>query len=123
MAVMSIIPAFGTAIIWFPALLILALLGNFTGVIILLVLCGGVAGNLDNLVRPRLVGKDTEMHDLFVLFGTLGGISMFGLLGIIIGPIAAALFITIWEIYGDVFRDFLPQVQVVLKNRHEDEPE
>ncbi len=117
MAVMSVIPAFGTAIIWIPALIILALTGDFTGVIILAVLCGAVAGNLDNILRPRLVGKDTEMHDLFVLFGTLGGITMFGLLGIIIGPIIAALFITIWEIYGDAFHEFLPDVKVFLKNR------
>ena len=115
MAVMSIIPAFGTAIIWFPALIVLALAGNFTGVIVLAILCGAVAGNLDNIVRPRLVGKDTEMHDLFVLFGTLGGLSMFGLLGIIIGPIVAALFITIWEIYGVVFKDYLPNVEMVLR--------
>ncbi len=117
MAVMSVVPAFGTAIIWLPALIILALTGDFTGVIVLAVLCGLVAGNLDNIVRPRLVGKDTEMHDLFVLFGTLGGITMFGLLGIIIGPIVAALFITIWEIYEDVFRDFLPSVKVIMKKR------
>nr|WP_320010604.1 AI-2E family transporter [uncultured Desulfobulbus sp.] len=110
MAVMSIIPAFGTAIVWGPALIILLLKGNFVGVGILVVLCGGVAGNLDNLIRPRLVGKDTEMHDLFVLFGTLGGISMFGILGIIIGPIVAALFITIWEIYGKAFEAYLPDV-------------
>ena len=122
MAVMSIIPAFGTAVIWFPALIILALSGNFTGVLVLGILCGAVAGNLDNLVRPRLVGKDTEMHDLFVLFGTLGGLSMFGLLGIIIGPIVAALFNTIWEIYGDVFKNYLPNVHVVLRKRHDDQP-
>jgi len=110
MAVLSIIPAFGTAIVWLPALIILALQGNFIGVGILAVLCGALAGNLDNVLRPRLVGKDTEMHDLFVLFGTLGGISMFGILGIILGPIIAALFITIWEIYGKVFEAYLPDV-------------
>ena len=110
MAVMPIIPAFGTAIIWGPALIILALTGDFTGVIILAVICGAVAGNLDNVLRPRLVGKDTEMHDLFVLFGTLGGIALFGILGIIIGPIISALFITIWEIYGDAFQEYLPPV-------------
>jgi predicted PurR-regulated permease PerM len=115
MAVMSIIPAFGTAIIWGPALIVLALMGDIAGVLILAILCGAVAGNLDNLVRPRLVGRDTEMHDLYVLFGTLGGISMFGLLGIIIGPIIAALFITIWEIYGDAFRNYLPDVGPLLQ--------
>ncbi len=113
MAVTSVIPAFGTAIVWGPALIILALLGDFSGVVILAVICGGVAGNLDNIVRPRLVGKDTEMHDLFVLFGTLGGIAMFGLMGIIIGPIIAALFITIWEIYGDAFDAHLPDVGLI----------
>ncbi|MFV0435868.1 MAG: AI-2E family transporter [Desulfopila sp.] len=113
MVVTSIIPAFGTAIVWGPALLILLLGKDYGGAVVLALLCGGVAGNLDNLVRPRLVGKDTEMHDLFVLFGTLGGITMFGLLGIIIGPIIAALFITIWEIYGQVFSDFLPVVRLI----------
>jgi predicted PurR-regulated permease PerM len=123
MAVMSIIPAFGTAIVWGPALVILLLMGDFTGVAILAVLCGAVAGNLDNVVRPRLVGKDTEMHDLFVLFGTLGGIAMFGILGIIIGPIVAALFITVWEIYGDAFRDHLPDVGMVLRRVKEAGPD
>ena len=119
MAVMSIIPAFGTALIWLPALIILAVNGDIWGVVILTVLCGGVASNLDTLLRPRLVGKDTAMHDLFVLFGTLGGITMFGILGIIIGPIVAALFITIWEIYGKAFRDYLPEVKTVPPNHRQ----
>ena len=123
MAVMSIIPAVGTAIIWVPALIILALIGDFWGVAILAILCGLVAGNLDNLLRPRLVGKDTQMHDLFVLFGTLGGISMFGLVGIMIGPIVAALFITVWEIYGDTFQRYLPHVEIELKKDKLLEPE
>jgi len=110
MAVLSVVPAVGIALVWVPALIILALKGEMLGVAILAVLCGAVAGNLDNVLRPRLVGKDTEMHDLFVLFGTLGGISLFGILGIIVGPIIAALFITIWEIYGKVFAAYLPAV-------------
>jgi predicted PurR-regulated permease PerM len=110
MAVLSIIPAVGTAVVWIPALGILAVGGDFSGVFILALICGVVAGNLDNVLRPRLVGKDTEMHDLFVLFGTLGGIALFGVLGIIIGPIISALFITIWEIYGDAFDEYLPEV-------------
>lgn len=110
MAVLSIIPSVGTAIIWLPALVILLLLRDVTGAIILAVVCGLIAGNADNLLRPRLVGSDTKMHDLFVLFGTLGGIAMFGILGIIVGPILAALFVTIWEIYGESFKEFLPEV-------------
>ena len=124
MAVLSIIPAVGTAVVWVPALIILAIGGDISGVIILAILCGAVAGNLDNLLRPRLVGKDTEMHDLFVLFGTLGGIALFGVLGIIIGPIISALFITIWEIYGDAFHEYLPEVgQLGTEQEPPDEPE
>jgi hypothetical protein len=51
------------------------------------------------------------MHDLLILFGTLGGIIMFGMVGIILGPIIAALFVTVWEIYGEAFRDYLPKVE------------
>ncbi|MEJ2057726.1 MAG: AI-2E family transporter [Desulfofustis sp.] len=115
MAVASVIPAFGTAIVWAPAAIILALIGDWGGVLILALICGLISGNLDNVVRPRLVGKDTQMHDLFILFGTLGGISMFGILGIIVGPIIAALFSTIWSIYGDSFKDYLPDVGKALK--------
>ena len=94
------------------------------GVIILVVICGLISGNLDNLIRPRLVGKDAEMHDLFILFGTLGGISMFGILGIIVGPIIAALFSTVWQIYGDSFKEYLPAVGNALAQlRSAPEPE
>ena len=123
MAILSIIPAVGSALIWFPALIILALRGDIFGVIILVALCGGVAGNLDNVLRPRLVGKDTAMHDLFVLFGTLGGIAMFGILGIIIGPIVAALFITTWEIYSKAFHEYLPEVKTVFLAHHQQQDE
>lgn len=115
MAVLSIIPSVGTAIIWLPALIILLLLRDITGAIILGVVCGLISGNIDNVIRPRLVGNDTQMHDLFVLFGTLGGISMFGLIGIMVGPILAALFVAIWEIYGESFKEFLPEVASSLR--------
>jgi predicted PurR-regulated permease PerM len=110
MAVASIIPSVGTAIVWFPALLILLLSKDIGGAIIISISCGLIAGNIDNLIRPRLVGRDTKKHDLFILFSTFGGIAMFGIFGIIIGPIIAALFVTIWEIYGKSFKEYLPAV-------------
>ncbi len=110
MAVLSFIPALGTALVWVPAAIVLLVQGQYWNMTILLVICGGLGGNIDNLLRPRLVGKDTEMHDLFVLFSTLGGISLFGILGIIVGPIIAALFITLWEMYGRAFGAYLPSV-------------
>jgi len=111
MAVLSIIPGIGTALIWGPAVIILAAGGNFLKAGGLAIFCALVVGSIDNLLRPILVGKDTQMHELMIFFGTLGGIIMFGIMGMFIGPIVAALFITIWEIYGVAFKDILPQVQ------------
>jgi len=107
-AVMSLVPGIGTAIVWLPASIILASNGRYGRAIGLFVFCSLVVGGLDNFLRPRLVGHDTRMHALMILFGTLGGIMMFGAAGIIIGPIVAALVVTVWEIYGVVFKDELP---------------
>lgn len=109
MIVLSIIPSVGTAVIWAPAAVILALGGSIWKAAGLFVFCGLVVGSVDNLLRPILVGKDTQMHELMIFFGTLGGIFMFGLVGVIIGPIIAALFVTIWEIYGQAFKEVLPE--------------
>jgi len=108
MAVLSIIPPFGAGLVWFPAVVILAVNGSYFKAIGLLLFCGLVVSMLDNLLRPRLVGKDTKMHDMLVLFSTLGGLSLFGPLGFIIGPIVAALFVTVWQIYGEAFQAVLP---------------
>jgi len=110
MVVLSVIPGIGTGFVWVPAAIILAATGHMGQAIGLALFCGLVVGSLDNFLRPRLVGKDTQLPDLLIFLGTLGGIIFFGILGIIIGPIVAALFVTIWEIYGEVFKDVLPEV-------------
>jgi predicted PurR-regulated permease PerM len=107
-AVMSMVPGIGTAIVWLPGVIILGMGGHYGTAIGLLAFCILVVGGIDNFLRPRLVGKDTRLHELLILFGTLGGIIMFGVAGIIIGPIVAALVVTVWEIYGVAFQDELP---------------
>ena len=57
-----------------------------------------VIGLVDNILRPILVGKDTKMPDYVVLITTLGGIAVFGLVGFVVGPVIAALFIAVWEV-------------------------
>jgi predicted PurR-regulated permease PerM len=108
MMVVSIIPGIGIALVWVPAAIVLASSGRIFAGIGLAAWCGLVAGSIDNVLRPRLVGRDSGMHDLLILFATLGGILLFGLVGFLIGPILAALFVTVWDIYGVVFRDVLP---------------
>jgi len=112
MTVLSIIPGIGTALVWIPAVIILAASGKWAAAIGVGVWCVIVVGTVDNILRPILVGRDTKMHELFIFFSTLGGLTMFGVTGFIIGPIIAALFITIWDIYGETFKDILPQVRL-----------
>ena len=102
MTMLSIIPAVGSALVWFPAAVILAFSGEFVKSIGLLAFCGLLVGSVDNILRPVLVGRDVRLHELLIFFSTLGGIGMFGILGFIIGPIIAALFITSWDIYAEI---------------------
>jgi predicted PurR-regulated permease PerM len=110
MAVLSIIPGVGTALVWIPACVYLVAVGRLGTAILLFIWCAAIVGTVDNVLRPWLVGKDTKMPDLLILLGTLGGLLLFGAAGIIIGPIVAALFVTIWDIYGVAFKEFLPEV-------------
>jgi predicted PurR-regulated permease PerM len=110
MAVMSMIPNVGAALVWIPAAVFLFIQGEQGAAIGLAAFCGLVVGSMDNLLRPILVGKDTKLHELMIFFSTLGGIFMFGFPGILIGPLIASLFVSIWEIYGVEFADCLPQV-------------
>lgn len=107
MAVFSIIPGIGAAIVWGPAVIYLLIKGNVFAGLALLAWGAGVVGTVDNVLRPRLVGKDAKMPDLLILLSTLGGIVMFGAVGFILGPIVAALFLTIWDMYGAAFKDVL----------------
>ena len=119
MVVLSIIPSVGTAVVWLPAAVILGFGGAVGKAVGLFIFCALVVGSLDNLLRPILVGKDTQMHELMIFFGTMGGIFMFGMIGVIIGPIVAALFVTVWEIYGHAFEDILPDTGYVLRKKRE----
>jgi predicted PurR-regulated permease PerM len=108
MALLSAIPGLGHALVWIPATIYLAIAGQWGACIGLFIWCAAVVGSVDNFLRPWLVGKDTELPDLVILVSTLGGIVLFGVLGFIVGPIVAALFVTVWDLYGAAFADLLP---------------
>ena len=99
MAFLSLLPAIGAALVWLPV----AIFFLFTGLIwqgVTLILFGTlVIGLVDNLLRPVLVGKDTQMPDYLVLISTLGGMALFGLAGFVLGPVVAALFIAVWDLF------------------------
>lgn len=106
MILLSVIPLVGAAVITIPAAIIMLALGNIWQGIFLLI-ATAIISSSDNILRPALVGKDTQMHSLLIFFATIGGISAFGILGFIIGPVIMALFISMWDIYGLEFKDDL----------------
>lgn len=99
MAFFSLVPAIGTGLIWAPVAIYLLVSGAIWQGIVL-IFCGlFVIGMVDNVVRPVLVGRDTQMPDYMVFLSTLGGIELFGFNGFVIGPVIAALFMAVWDIY------------------------
>lgn len=99
MAFFSLLPAVGTGLVWVPVTIYLFATGAMVkgGI---LAFCGMfVIGMVDNVLRPILVGRDTRMPDYVVLISTLGGLELFGFSGFIIGPVIAALFLAVWEIF------------------------
>ena len=98
MAFLSLLPALGAAVVWLPVALYLLATGAVLKGVILIAFGAGVIGLVDNILRPYLVGKDTAMPDYVVLISTLGGIVIFGLNGLVIGPLIAAMFIAVWGI-------------------------
>ncbi|HCP08553.1 MAG TPA: hypothetical protein DIT25_02010 [Candidatus Moranbacteria bacterium] len=102
-AIISIIPSVGVGLVWLPVGLFVIFFGDVVSGII--ILSGGVfISTIDNVLRPKLVGRDTQMHPLMVLFSTLGGVALFGIPGLIIGPIFLALFVAMWDIYALEFK-------------------
>ena len=107
MVILSIIPLVGSWLVLYPAAIIQVITGHVWQGIAIVVVTLVIIANLDNLLRPRLVGRDAGMHDLMIFFSTIGGISVFGIMGFIIGPVIAVFFLTILDIYSIEFKSTL----------------
>ena len=101
MAVFSLLPALGPAIVWLPVAIYLLVTGAIWQGVVVIASGVLVIGLADNLLRPVLVGRDTGIPDWIVLVTTLGGIAVFGLSGIVIGPLVAGLFLAGWTILSE----------------------
>jgi predicted PurR-regulated permease PerM len=99
MAFLSLVPAVGAALVWLPVALYFLMRGALWQGVALIAYGVLVIGLIDNLLRPMLVGKDTRMPDYVVMITTLGGIAAFGVNGMVLGPVIAAMFIAVWGIY------------------------
>lgn len=99
MALLSLLPAVGCGLVWAPVAVYLLARGEVVQGVVLILFGVLVIGLVDNILRPILVGKDTRMPDYLVLISTLGGLTLFGLNGFVIGPLIAALFIASWDLH------------------------
>lgn len=106
--ILSAIPGLGSAIVWVPAAIYLFTIDQIWSGVALTLWGALVVGLVDNILRPRLVGEEAQIPDLLILLSILGGIAGFGVVGIVIGPILAAVFLTVLDIYRDVFAEHLP---------------
>ena len=108
MFALSIVPAIGCALIWVPAGIIMLLLGNIWQGVTILIFGSLVISSVDNLLRPVLLGRDTQMHPLLIFLSTLGGIAAMGFSGFILGPVIASLFLAAWKIFPEIFQKDSP---------------
>lgn len=101
MTILAIIPVLGTVLIWLPAGVILLLSGSFWAGFTILIVGSLLISLVDNILRPILVGRDTQMPDVLVLLATLGGLASFGVSGFVVGPIIAAFFLSLWKMFEE----------------------
>ncbi len=102
MAIVSFIPMLGTAIVWVPASLFLLFEGAYIKGIALILIGVFVISMVDNILKPLIIGGRTKMPTVMIFFTVLGGIKLFGLLGLVMGPLVFALFLSVFEIFRTI---------------------
>lgn len=104
MLFLSMIPMLGAFLVWVPAVIFLAANGNWWQAIFLVVWGALVIGSVDNFLRPKLVGEKTRLHELLIFFSVLGGLQIFGVLGIVLGPVIVAITLALLEVFRQAER-------------------
>lgn len=108
MTIFSLLPVVGASLVWGPAAIWFAVNGMWLQTITLIFVGILVIGLIDNLLRPPLVGKGTRMPDFVVLISTIGGISLVGINGFVVGPMIAAMFIAAWSLLAQEQNTVMP---------------
>lgn len=101
--VLAAIPGLGPVVIWLPTTAALVAARRYWAAAFMLAVGGGLIPLVDYLLRPRLVGQDTRLHPLLVFIGVLGGVSLFGIWGLLFGPLAMSLLVTLLAIFKRIF--------------------
>jgi len=114
MVFLSLIPVAGAFMVWIPAAIYLAVTGAWIKALLLTL--GGVfvISLVDNFLRPRLVGKRAKLHELFIFFAVLGGLQVFGLIGLVLGPVVLAIALSLFETFSHPVADSSATSELVL---------
>jgi predicted PurR-regulated permease PerM len=99
MGFLSLVPVVGSALVWVPVAVYLAFTGHLGKGLLIAAICGGVAGVADNIVRPLLLRNRTHLNELLLFISVLGGIEVFGLLGLVAGPTIVAAAMGVFRVY------------------------
>jgi len=99
MTFLSMIPMAGSFFVWVPAAIYLAATGHWIKALFLVAWGLLVIGTIDNFLRPKLVGERTKLHELFIFFSVLGGLQVFGVLGIVLGPVVVAITLALLDVF------------------------
>ena len=99
MTFLSMVPMLGAFLVWVPGAIYLALTGHWAKAVMLAVWGTLVIGMVDNFLRPKLVGSRTRLHELLIFFAVLGGLNVFGVLGVVLGPVVVAITLALVDVY------------------------
>lgn len=105
MTFLSMVPMLGAFLVWVPAAIYLAVTGHWVKALMLAVWGTFVIGMIDNFLRPKLVGSRTRLHELLIFFSVLGGLSVFGVLGVVLGPVVLAITLALVDVYRTAARN------------------
>lgn len=99
----SILPVLGSGLVWLPAVLILAGQGRYPSAVIMLIIGAGIASNVDNVIRPLVYRRVSNIHPMITLVGAFAGVRYFGLLGLLLGPLAIAYLFELLRFYREEY--------------------
>ena len=102
----SLIPIIGSAAVWGPAVIILAISGHWWKGLILLGWGAGVVAQIDSLVRPYVISARAKLHTLLVFFALLGGVKAFGVMGLFVGPLVLSVTLVVLEMLRETNLDY-----------------
>jgi predicted PurR-regulated permease PerM len=111
MMLFSLIPMAGSFVVWVPAAIYLLLTGSYVKAGLLTVWGGLVIGSVDNFLRPALVGEKTRLHELLIFFSVLGGLQVFGVLGLVLGPVVVAVTLALLDVFRHADRPVAQTLQ------------